>query len=236
MRTLYPETWAAHPLEPDRLIPQWIFGERESYAAFAARVRRDDEEAPYRLGFLHSATGWAYLAEPAEAASMDLFRETAAYLGALQILVRWARDPKDPTINHWNRSEDYWFKEGLPALLASRRVKVPIEGQALRGPWRFPRLDSVVNRRGRLGGWERISFREDEDVDADVVLPDGGYTDLAWLLVRLLEKGRRPQLERFLRAQVEGTGKGIGFFEECFEVKGSAAWRALQRATYASIE
>ncbi len=238
LRTLFPETFRAHPLDASELLPQWVFSDRESYADLVQRLHRDEAEPPYRLGFLHEATGWAYLAEPADATAMDLFRETAAYLGALQILRRFGQDPKDPTINHWIRSEDYWLKEGLPAYLASRRVKAPIEGQALRGPWQMPRLDAVVNRRGRLGRWEHLSFRADVegDLPADLILPDGGYTDLAWLLVRHLERERRPQLERFLRAQIEGTGKGILFFEECFEVKGSEAWRALQRATYASIE
>ncbi|MCK6461133.1 MAG: hypothetical protein L6Q95_14725, partial [Planctomycetes bacterium] len=237
LRTLFPGTLEAHPLDAHELLPQWVFEDREWYQDLVARLHRTEAEQPYRLGFLHEASGWAYLAEPADANAMDLFRETAAYLGALQILRGSARDPKDPTINHWTRSEDYWFKEGLPALLASRRVKTPIEGQALRGPWEMPRLDMVVGRRGRLGRWEHLSIQEDVEVPGEpMLLPDGGFTDLAWLLVRHLEKERRPQLERFLRAQIEGTGKGILFFEECFEVKGSEAWRALQRATYASIE
>jgi hypothetical protein len=239
MKALFPEAFAAHPLDADDLIPQWVFADREWYADFAERVRRDDEESPYRLGFLHRASGWAYLAEPAEAATPKLFVETAAYLGALQILRRWARDPKDPTINHWDRSEDYWFKEGLPAFLASRRVDGPIEGEALKGPWEMPHLDTVVARRGRLGRFEGPRFQRDPAAGLPEGIPpleDGGYTDLAWLLVRHLAEKRRPQLERFLRAQVEGEGKGIRFFEECFEVTGSAAWDALQRATYAWIE
>lgn len=238
LRTLYPEAWAAHPLEPDRLIPQWIFGERESYVDFAARVRRDDEEAPYRLGFLHSATGWAYLYEPAEAAGAGAFRESAAYLGALQILRLWSRDKADPTTIHWDRSEDYWFKEGLPAFLASRRVADPVEGQILRlVSWEKPPLGRVVQRRGPLERGIYLSERDDNAVAQGLLPPDSGYTDLAWLLVRHLNgEGRHAQFERFLRAQVEGTGKGIGFFEECFGVKGSAGWDDLQRATYASIE
>lgn len=236
LRTLYPQTWAAHALAEDRLIPQWIFGEAEWYADFAARVRRDDEEAPYRLGFVHSATGWAYLCEPADAAAEGLFRESAAYLGALQILRVWARDAKDPTMNHWDRSEDHWFKEGLPAFLASRRVKDPIEGQALRLPWEKPSLPLVVQRRGPLDRGIYFSPRDREAEAGGLLPPDSGYTDLAWLLVRHLNGARRAQFERFLRAQVEGTGKGITWFEECFDVKGSAGWSALQRATYASIE
>lgn len=237
LRTLFPEAFAAHPLDPDDLLPQWVFGDREWYADFVEHVRRDDEEAPYRLGFLHSATGWAYLAEPTEAAFADHFRETAAYLGALQILRQWSKDPNDPVLNHWNRSEDYWFKEGLPAYLASRRVATPIEGQALRvAPWILPRLDAVVGRRGLHVRWEPLGLPEDASWDGRGGPPDGGYTDLAWLLVSHLAKEHRSELERFLRAQVEGTGKGILFFEECFGVGGSAGWNALQRATYASIE
>jgi hypothetical protein len=234
LKTLFPEAFAAHPLEAGDLIPQWVFLDREWYVDLAARLHREEEEPPYRLGFLHEATGWAYLGAPPAADAMNLFKETAAYLGALQILRRWSKDAKDPTLNHWDRSEDYWFKEGLPAFLASRRVPTPIEGEGLRGPWQMPRLDAVVSRRGRLGRWEPLSLPE--DAEGRLALPDGGFTDLAWLLVRHLEKERRHELERFLRGQIEGTGKGIGFFEECFEVKGSAAWRELQRATYASIE
>ncbi|HEX5136272.1 MAG TPA: hypothetical protein VFY93_04815 [Planctomycetota bacterium] len=235
LRTMFPDAFKAHALEAGELLPLWVFGDRDWYQDLALRIRRDDEEAPYRMGFLQSATGWAYLVEPPDEAAMDLFRETAAYLGALQILRHWARDAEDPTINHWNRSEDYWFKEGLPAFLASRRVKVPIEGQAFRDALEMPRLDAVVGRRGRLDRFEPLRFPE-EAGGQPAPLPDGGYTDLAWLLVRHLAKERRQELERFLRAQVEGTGKGFGLFEECFEVKGSAAWRELQRATYASIE
>jgi len=236
MHTLYPEAWAAHPLDESELMPQWVFGDHEWYLDFTARVRRDEEEAPYRVGFLQEATGSAYLAEPTEEAGMDLFRETAAYLGALQILRTWACDAKDPTLNHWDRSEDYWFKEGLPAFLASRRVAKPVEGQALQGPWEMPRLDAVVARRGRLARGVYLMPKEGIEVDPAQLAPDGGFTDLAWLLVRHLNGAHRAPFERFLRAQIEGTGKGIGFFEECFEVKGSAAWHALERATYGSIE
>ncbi|MFI5404029.1 MAG: hypothetical protein ACHQ1G_13905, partial [Planctomycetota bacterium] len=234
LRTLYPETWAAHPLEPDRLIPQWIFGEREWYEEFAARVRRDEEEAPYRLGFVHGATGWAYVCEPHEGDELGLFRESIAYLGALQILRLWARDKEDPTLNHWDRSEDHWFKEGLPAYLASRRVPVPVEGLLLRGQGELPPLTLVVQRRGPL---DRTFYLSPRSAEAEALAPDSGFTDLAWLLVRHLNgEGRREAFERFLRAQVEGTGKGIGFFEACFEVSGSAGWSALERATYASTK
>ncbi len=237
LRTLYPETWAARAPDPRQLIPQWIFGEREWYTDFALRVRRHDEEAPYRLGFVHSATGWAYLCEPVEASESDLFRESAAYLGALQILRLWARDAKDPTISHWERSEDYWFKEGLPAFLASRRVKNPVEGRALKGPWEMPPLPVVVQRRGPLDRQFYLTPREDAELGPELFPPDSGYTDLAWLLVRHLNgEGRRAAFERFLRAQVDGTGKGIEFFEECFDIQGLDGWSALQRATYASIE
>lgn len=237
MRTLYPAAWAAHPLAPDHLFPQWIFSEAEWYQDFAARVRRDDEEPPYRLGFFQSATGWAYLAEPTDAAAKEAFRETAAYLGAVQILRSWARDATDPTTNHWDRSEAYWFKEGLPAFLASRRTKGPIEGQALRGPWERPPLGLVVQRRGPLDRGVFLSPRDEDAEKQGLFPPDSGYTDLAWLLVRHLNADeRRGTFERFLRSQVEGTGKGVDWFEECFGIQGTEGWDALQRATYASIE
>ena len=98
----------------------------------------------------------------------------------------------------------------------------------------MPRLDTIVQRRGRLVPGAHLSMPE--EMDPIPLPPDGGYTDLAWLLVRYLNAERHEQFERFLRAEIEGTGKGIGFFEECFDVVGSPGWRALQRATYESIE
>jgi hypothetical protein len=57
------------------------------------------------------------------------------------------------------------------------------------------------------------------------------------LLVRHLNADeRRGAFERFLRGQVEGTGKGIDFLEECFGIRGPEGWKALERSTYASIE
>jgi hypothetical protein len=237
MRALYPEATAAHSIPEGRLIPQWIFGDPEWYADYAPRIRRDDEEPPYRLGFHHPATGWAYLAEPTEAASDGLFRESLAYLGAVQILRIWASDPKDPTANRWDESEDLWFKEGLPAFLASRRVKEPVEGPALKAQWELPPLTVVVHRRGRHDRGHYLALAEDATEAPEAYPPDGGFTDLAWLLVRHLNADeRRGAFERYLRGQVEGTGKGFSFFEECFGIRGTEGWKALQRSTYSSIE
>jgi hypothetical protein len=235
MRGLYPEASASRH-SSDALFPQWIFADPVAYREFVTRVRRDEDEAPYRVGFLHAPSGWAYLAEPVEADQVVAFRETAAYLGALQVLRHWARDPADPTTNHWDRSEAYWFKEGLPAFLASRRVGTPIEGRILKGPWQMPPLIDIVQRRAREE--RRMYLVPHEDVGFEGAFPpDTGYTDLAWLLVRHLNADeRRPGFERFLRSQVEGKGRGIPWFEECFGVKGSAAWSDLERAAYADLE
>ena len=236
-RALYPEVFARHPLEADVLFPQWVFSERGWYEDFAARVRRGEEDAPYRYGFLHAVTGWAYLTEGPEDADPAYFRETVAYLAALQILRHWARDAEDPTVNHWDRSEAYWFKEGLPSFLASRRVETPVEGRVFAGPWQLPRLTSVIERRGRRGP-HGAYLTLPEDVPLEGVVPaDGGYTDLAWLVVRQLsEDARREAFQRFLLSQVEGTHKGIEWFEECFGVAGTPAWRALEREIYSAIE
>lgn len=67
--------------------------------------------------------------------------------------------------------------------------------------------------------------------------PDFGFTDVAWLLVKTLnEDKRRAAFERFLLSQVEGTRHGLEWFEECFEINGTAAWRSLERAVYARID
>jgi hypothetical protein len=229
LRELFPDAWAAYGLEPDTLFPQWIFADRAWYEEFAGRIRRDQEEPPYRVGFLHAPSGWAYLAEPPDAAAMDAFKETAAYLAALQLLRHWARDPSDPTISHWDRSEAYWFKEGLPAFLASRRVAEPVEGQLLKGVQELPPLLSVVERRSRLDPRGRALL--------EGALPaEMGATDLAWALVRHLSSDElRKDFERFLRSQIEGTRKGVTWFEECFSVEGPEGWRALERAAYAGL-
>jgi hypothetical protein len=239
MKALYPDAWAARALPPDQLIPQWIFGDPEWYHDFTPRILRDDRVSPYRLGFVHSATGWAYVAEPADMASEGLYRETLAYLGALQILRLWAVDRKDPTTNNWDRSEDLWFKEGLPAFLASRRVKEPIEGQAFNGPWVKPSLWLVVQRRSLGDRAARLGVPEEVDFvgGPPSYPPDGGFTDLAWLLVRHLNADeRRKGFEKLLRGQVEGSGRGIAFAEECLGIRGTEGWKSLERSTYSSIE
>jgi hypothetical protein len=238
LKALYPDAWAAHALPPDKLIPQWIFGDPEWYGDFAPRIRRDEEEPPYRLGFAHAATGWAYILEPTEPGNEGLFRESLAYLGALQILRLWAVDPKDPTTNNWDRSEDLWFKEGLPAFLASRRVKEPVEGKTLKAGWEMPPLWVVVQRRGIADRSAHLGVPEDGfEGEVPLLPPDGGFTDLAWLFVRHLNADeRRAAFERLLRGQVEGTGRGIPFIEGCFDIRGPEGWKDLQRSTYSSIE
>jgi len=238
MRELYPVAWERHAPEADVLFPQWVFGERGWYEDFASRVRRYDVEEPYRRGFLHSATGWAYLAEGAEGADPAQFPETVAYLAALQILRYWARDPADMTVNYWDRSEAYWFKDGLPAFLASRRVEKPLEGRIFAGPWQLPRLSAVIERRGRLGPHGAyLTLPEDVPLEVPAMPEGGGYTDLAWLVVRYFnDDTRRETFERFLLSQVEGTHKGIRWFEECFGLEGTPAWRALEREIYSAIE
>jgi hypothetical protein len=65
--------------------------------------------------------------------------------------------------------------------------------------------------------------------------PDGGYTDLAWLLLCHLQEHKPEACERFLLSQIEGTGRDVGWFEKCFGVGSAADWKNLERAIYARI-
>ena len=235
---LYPDFAKRHPVAPDAVFPQWIFQERAWYADVRDRLRTEAEEPPYRRGFHHRRSGWAYLVEPTEAGDAPDdpagLKETAAYLAATQLLWHWGHDPEDPLLNRMERSEDVWFKEGWPSFLAARRLKDPAVGRGLRlardDRWRFAELIRVVERRNR----ERAeAFLYYEDPENPMRLPDGGYTDLAWLLVRVLHGDEhKAGFVRFLSGQVDGTGRGIDFFEECFGIRGGAGWRDLERAVY----
>lgn len=237
IRALYPEVWKKHGLGKDAIFHQWIFGERSWYTDFVERLRKDELLPPYRTGFYYGATGWAYLYEPGEgegaAAAGEALPETAAYLAAVQILRRWARDRRDPTVNHLDRSRHYWFKEGWPAFLAARRVKKPAVGRLLKpDTWQLPPLESVVERRSRI---DRRAYLLATGEEAPRP-PDSGYTDLAWLLLCHLQEEQPEACERFLLSQIEGTGGDVAWFEKCFGVKGAADWKSLERAVYARIE
>lgn len=224
MESLYPRLWNEHGPKPDEVFCQWVFRERAAYVDFLARLRIQDPSAPYRHGFYHRATRWAYLSEPAEAKGLG---ESAAYLGAVQILHRCSDDPEDEAVNWMERSEDYWILEGWPSYMASRRVKKAAVGEALlaakNGGWPLPPLTRVFERRSRID-------------QTDAWPAEGIFTDLAWLLVRHLHgKAHREAFERYLIAQVDGSRRGIDWFEECFGVRGTAAWEKLEREAYAGI-
>jgi hypothetical protein len=239
LKTIYPRVWARHGIEQDAVYHQWIFGERAWYADFLEHLRKEEAERPYRTGYFHAATGWAYLYEPTAegeaTAAQESLAETAAYLAAAQILRRWAKDREDPTVNHLDRSRAYWFKEGWPTFLAARRVETSRVGPALgQAKWKLPDLLTVVERRSSI---DRKVFLTPQEGDWETVPPpDTGFTDLAWLLVRHLHRKKQAACERFLLSLIEGERRGVGWFEECFEVKGSQGWQALQRAVYAQIE
>ena len=236
IRELYPQVWKKHGFGEDVIFHQWIFGERSWYVDFVERLRKDELVPPHRTGFFHGATRWAYLYEPGEgegaAAAGEVLPETAAYLAAVQILRRWARDRRDPTVNHLDRSRHYWFKEGWPTFLAARRVKKPAVGRLVPGAWNLPPLDSVVERRSLIDRRPYLLPSGGEGRPP----PDGGYTDLAWLLLRHLQETQPEACERFLLSQIEGTGRDIAWFEKCFGVGSAADWKSLERAVYARIE
>lgn len=249
---LYPAVWAKHPLEPNAIFYQWVFGERSWYEEFKERLHKENPERPYRAGWFSAANGWAYLYRPAVEAPpaerqvgeeepppaddpVAVLRETAAYLGATQLMRHWARGPEVYSDNHLDLSRAYWLKEGWPAFLAARRVEKPRVGRVFQWKWTMPSLQSVVERRSHL--WRSTNYLTSSGDDVDWALhlpPDQGYTDLAWLLVRHLSGEKtRARFETFLISQIEGTHHGPEWFEECFGVKGMAGWNSLQRAAYA---
>jgi len=246
LAALYPDAWPRLAPAPGTVLPQWVFSEPSWYQEFRRRVHRDEEDQPYRRGFLQPETNWAFLLEPTESSAHEMgaddpdlvLRETAAYLAVGQLLRRWAQDPRDPTVNHMDRSDAYWFREGWASFLAARRVKHPLAGRILETAraeaWDFPQLVAVVARRSRLDPTTPIVSGA-AGLDA-LPPPDGGYTDLATLLVRYLQGKHRADLERFLLSQVEGTRKGVAWFEECFTIRGPADWRKLENAVYDSID
>ncbi len=232
IRELYPQVWKKHGLGRDEIFHQWIFGERSWYVDFLERLRKEELAPPHRTGFYYGATGWAYLYEPAEDAG-EVVAETAAYLAAVQILRHWARDRRDPTVNHLDRSRHYWFKEGWPSFLAARRVKESTVGRILEpGAWHLPSLESVVERRSRIDQRPYLVPAGDTTLPA----PDGGYTDLAWLLVRYLQEHQAAACERFLLSQIEGTGGRTEWFGKCFGVSSAAEWGKMERAVFARLK
>jgi hypothetical protein len=237
IRELYPKVWSKHALDPDVIFHQWIFGERSWYVDFLERLRKEELAPPHRTGFFYGATGWAYLYESRDgegaSAAPEMLPETAAYLAAVQILRRWARDRQDPTVNHLDRSRHFWFKEGWPSFLAARRVKRSTVGRILQpGAWQLPSLASVVERRSRIDRHDYLVAAGDTPLPA----PDGGYTDLAWLLMGHLQEHRPEACERFLLSQIEGTGGRVEWFEECFGLSSAADWKNLERAVFAPLK
>ena len=43
------------------------------------------------------------------------------------------------------------------------------------------------------------------------------------------------RFETFLLSQIEGTHRGLEWFEECFGVEGMAGWHALDKAVYPPV-
>jgi hypothetical protein len=238
---LYPKVYRKYVLDSNVIFHQWIFGERSWYMDFLERLRKEELAPPHRTGFFHGATDWAYLYEPGEGGSMpateEMLPETAAYLAAVQILRRWAKDRKDPTRNHLDHSRHYWFKEGWPSFLAARRVEKSAVGRILRpGAWRLPSLESVVERRSRIDRRSYLLAAGDGDGEETFTPPDGGYTDLAWLLMEHLQAHHPDACERFLLSQIEGTGGRFESFGKCFGVTSAADWGKLERAVYARLK
>lgn len=252
---LFPEFVAERPLSDRDIFYQWIFGDREWYADFVGKIRREGQESTHRCGFHERATGWAYLFEPPEPAaapaaaeaptSPDLqLRETMAYLAATQILWRWGRDRSDAQNNRMERSDAYWLAEGWASFLAAKRVKQPMVGPMLREAkrfgWSFPPLSRLVARRSRL---DLQLYNEPVVVDRDAKDPQRplglrpAFTDVAWLLVTHLQgPEHRDAFVRYLRSQIEGTRSGLDWFEECFGLRTPDDWQTLERAVYARVE
>ena len=64
--------------------------------------------------------------------------------------------------------------------------------------------------------------------------PDDAFVDFAWALVGQLNSERYDSaFERYLLSQIEGSQRGVAWFEECFGIEGPSDWRDLQRVVYA---
>ena len=112
-------------------------------------------------------------------------------------------------------------------------MKKPTVGRLLvPGTWRLPPLESVVERRSRID--LRPYLLPDGEETAPP--PDGGYTDLAWLLLRHLQERQPEACERFLLSQIEGSGRDVQWFEKCFGIESAADWKRLERAIYARMK
>ncbi len=235
----YPQLWKQRRPGKGDLFCQWVFGEREWYVSFAERVRKDGAEAPYRCGFYHGGTGWAYLYDPEAAGDKDgradaaeVRRESAAYLAATQLLRHWGDDPNDRTMNRLDRSRAYWLKEGWPAYIATRQMKTPIVGRVFQTKWTLPPLRDVIQRRSRLD--RSALLQRQGDAWDGRTLPGGGYTDLACHVVRWLHEHKKDALLRFLESQTGGGKRGIAWFEECFGI-GKAGWGRFENGVYAGL-
>ncbi len=252
---LFPELVAEHPLSDRDIFYQWVFGDREWYADYVAKIRREGQESTHRCGFYEGATGWAYLFELPEAATVSMpgeaevdpdmqLRETMIYLAATQILWRWGRDRKDPQINWMERTEAYWLSEGWASFLGAMSVPKPMVGPMLREAkrfgWVFPPLSRVVARRSRLDLQlyeEPLLHDPDAEEPRQPLAVRRAFTDLAWLLVTHLQsEPQRAAFVRYLRSQVEGTRGGLDWFEECFGLRTQSDWQTLERAVYARVE
>lgn len=253
VRTSYPELWAARPLGPGDLFVQWIFAEESLYRDFCERTAARAVVRPGRAGHFRRKDGWAFLYEPeppsqaepsdakgpAEKPDAHPLAETAAYLGAWQLLHRWSTDPKSPRTRHLDTARALWVQEGFAAWLAARRVSKSAVGGVVRAALAkrrpLPPVERVVDRES----WHELAaYREPvetgEHDDAPPLTVAEAFTDLAWLLTEVVrEEPRRAAYVRLFRAQLEGRKED---FRECFGISRHEDWKPLDEAVRARAQ
>jgi hypothetical protein len=94
---------------------------------------------------------------------------------------------------------------------------------------RLPPLVDVVERRSRLDRRAILPLP-----NAAPGEPGDAFVDFAWALVGQLNSERYDSaFETYLLSQIEGSRRGVAWFEECFGIEGPSDWNDLQRAAYA---
>jgi len=261
VRASFPELCKAHPLGPGDLFVQWIFADEGLYDDFRDRTFARDARAPGRVGHLRRKDVMAFLFQPVvaeatqggtdgaphpgdAAARPDPLAETAAYLGAWQILFHWSTDAKSPSTRHLDTSRALWLHEGWASWLAARRVGRSTAGDVVRAARALlrPLPPPIVRVVERESWYELASYAEPIEMDPNKNDPlpltvREGFSDLSWLLTDVcLEGDRRAGYLRFFLAQIEGR-RGEGFeFEDCLGVAGQGDWAALDAAVVARID
>ncbi|MCZ6574653.1 MAG: hypothetical protein ACE10D_12035 [Planctomycetota bacterium] len=234
LRKLYPTLLEEHPVE-GQVLCQWTFSDAAYYKSYMDLI---DERTILRRrarGHLDPTRGWALLYDDPEG-NEDAVRETAAYLAAQQLLLRWSRDPKAGNRTAYDRSHALWLLEGWPSYIAARRVKNPEIGRRVltefRKGARLPKVRRIVEQRNWYDlNKEPAGVEEGDDEVPPVAIRTWSFPDLSWSLVEALHEPKyRASTARLLRQVVGGERGDASQFEENFRIKIESDWDALNLA------